>query len=137
MDWLIDFITSILWPTDAVEEVFAGIFQWMAFGAWLATGLFALSYGLFYKWRKNPSGRATFYTLLSLFAIFTLAVLARFLGEYPGRLVVTALIYSSVLVTLWRLLFTLWSRYGHRADNEPGARGGGEEDTVPHRGERK
>ncbi len=120
MSWLWAFIVELLYPTTTTQGVIGSIFFWESVGILVTTGLFTISYGFFYNWRKYPSGRAAFYVLLSLFITMVNIVLARGLGEYPGRLIVTAAVYTTVLATLIRLLYTLWTRYGRSHDRTDG-----------------
>lgn len=119
MNWLFDLIRELLYPTESTQGIIGSIFFWESVGILIVTGLFTISYGFFYNWRKYPTGRAAFYVLLSLFAVMVNIVLARGLGEYPGRLIVTVVVYSYVLFTLTRLLVTLWTRYGRSNDRDP------------------
>lgn len=78
--------------------------------------VFAISYGLFFAWRKTPAGRSLMYFVLSLIALFCLNAIGRWTGgDYWGRDVIRIVVYSTLVFTMWRLVFVLWSSW-RRAD---------------------
>lgn len=80
--------------------------------AFLGGLMFALSYGLFFNWRKNSVGRALFWFIVSLDSVLMVVFLARFLGpDYWGRYQLTFLVYTAVAATVFRLVFTLWQNW--------------------------
>jgi len=108
-------INDLLNPTIEGLEIYDTILLLLGFGCVVTTALFALSYGLFYRWRKNSAGRSTMYLVASLFFMFGLGVLARGVSPvYPGKSLLTTVVFVAVLVTLFRLLITLWMHFVDR-----------------------
>jgi NhaP-type Na+/H+ or K+/H+ antiporter len=76
---------------------------------------FAVSYWRFFNWRKTPAGRALLYFVWALIAVFLNNTAARIFGaEYPYREWVRLIVYAIVALTIWRLVWVLWSNW--RAD---------------------
>jgi hypothetical protein len=74
--------------------------------------VFAVSYGVFFDWRKTPAGRSLMYFVLSLIALFTLNAIGRWTGgEYWGRDIIRIAVYSTLVLTIWRLVVVLWSSW--------------------------
>lgn len=74
--------------------------------------IFAVSYGVFFQWRRTQAGRALMYFVLSLVALFLLNALGRFSGgDYFARDWLRLAIYTSILVTVWRLVYVLWRNW--------------------------
>lgn len=74
----------------AVFQVLTGL---AAFLAWVFVG----RYGLRSPWRRTVVGRSLMYVWLALTAVLTLVFFSYWLGAYPGRDYVRALVYSSLL----------------------------------------
>jgi hypothetical protein len=71
--------------------------------------VFAVSYGLFFKWWKTAAGRAVFAFVVSLDLTFLLNMSGRWLGvDYPGRDIVRIAVYTFVLGSVSYLLYVLW-----------------------------
>lgn len=80
--------------------------------------VFAISYAVFFRWRKTPAGRALMYFILSLIAVFLVSALSRWLGhDYEAHSLVRVSVYTVVLVTVWRLVIVLWHNW--RSDSPP------------------
>lgn len=80
--------------------------------------VFAVSYSVFFNWRKTPAGRSLMYFVWALIAVFVNNTAARILGaDYPLREWVRLLVYVAVAVTIWRLVFVLWRNW--RSDKPP------------------
>lgn len=74
--------------------------------------VFAVSYSLFFNWRKTAAGRALMYFVWSLIAVFINNTIARLGGvDYPGREWIRFAVYLAVAVTIWRLVWVLWRNW--------------------------
>lgn len=74
--------------------------------------VFAVSYAVFFRWRKTSAGRALMYFVLSLVALFMLNALGRWTeGDYPFREYIRVTTYSALVVTVWRLVWVLWRNW--------------------------
>lgn len=74
--------------------------------------VFAVSYAVFFNWRKTPAGRALMYFVWSLIAVFVNNTIARLAGvDYPFREWVRITVYIAVAITIWRLVFVLWRNW--------------------------
>lgn len=74
--------------------------------------VFAVSYSVFFNWRKTAAGRALMYFVWSLIAVFVNNTVARLAGvDYPFREWVRITVYLCVAVTIWRLVFVLWRNW--------------------------
>jgi hypothetical protein len=99
-------------PSEAGIEAWTIVLTIISGLAFIGGALFALSYGFFFNWRKNPSGRALFWFIVSLDSVLAVVFLARFLGPtYHFRYQLTAAVYSAVTVTVFRLVVTLWKNW--------------------------
>lgn len=130
-------LIDILNPDAATLAVFNVIFLALTvLGAVLAWA-FAATYWAFYPWRRNRSGRAVMFLVVSLAAILSLVVLARAFHDYPGRVLLTLIIYAAVPTALTGLLFALLSKWRHAPGASPEARSRAAaedfERTIPRR----
>lgn len=74
--------------------------------------LFVFSYGAFFNWRRTPAGRALMYVFISLGSVALLAFAVRWLGpEYLGRELFRPLTWWAVAVTVFHLVWVLWSNW--------------------------
>lgn len=79
--------------------------------------VFTFSYAGFFNWRKTQAGRALMYFVLSLDALFLLNGLGRWFGpDYVGREILRPVIYSILVLTIWRLVFVLWKNWRRGVD---------------------
>lgn len=101
-------IDDLLFPPPALAAVL-DTFLLIAGGAGaIAALLFVITYS-FYPWRSTTPGRSLMYLLAALMGMFSLGVLTRTLGPlYPGRHILTLTLFVLVVITVWRLLVTLW-----------------------------
>jgi hypothetical protein len=61
-----------------------------------------------FPWRTNPVGKSVMQLATSLALVLLLVVATTLLGnDYPGRDIVRLAVYSFLVVSLWRQLFTL------------------------------
>lgn len=119
---IISTLGDILAPDAATLMVFNVIFLALTVaGAGLAWA-FAAVYWAFYPWQRNRSGRAVMFLVVSLAAVLSLVVLARAFHEYPGRVVLTLIVYAAIPAALTSLLFALLSKWRHASDVEPSSR---------------
>lgn len=71
--------------------------------------VFAISYGVFFDWRRTQAGRSLMYFVLSLVALFLLNALGRWTGgAYFARDFIRIAIYTALVFTMWRLVIVLW-----------------------------
>lgn len=95
-----------------MTDVFLMIGDLIMIAAAIGGVVFAVSYSVFFNWRKTAAGRALMYFVWSLIAVFTNNTLARLWGiDYPGREWVRIAVYLCVAVTIWRLVFVLWRNW--------------------------
>lgn len=82
--------------------------------ATLGVLVFALSYGVFFRWRRTAAGRSLMYFVLALLAWAAQSTAARlFDGIYLGRAGLRIIVYTGILLTVWRLVYTLWRSWRH------------------------
>lgn len=110
---LADLIHSLLFPTPETLAAFNVVFLILTIIAATASTTFSVTYGLFYPWRSNRSGRAAFYLVTSLAAVLWIIVFARWLGDYPGRIILTLAVYTAIPITIIRMLVTLLRGWTH------------------------
>lgn len=80
--------------------------------AGLGAIVFAFSYSSFFNWTKTQAGRALMQFVCSLVALFVLNALGRWLGpDYPFRTPLRLVVYSSLVYTMWHLVFVLWKNW--------------------------
>lgn len=108
-----DLIHELLFPSEATVAAFNIVFLILTIIAASVAWTFSITYGLFYPWRDNRSGRSAFYMVTALACVLSVIVLARWLGDYPGRILLTLTIYLAIPVTLIRLLVTLLRGWTH------------------------
>lgn len=80
--------------------------------------VFAVSYGVFFNWRKTEAGKALMHFVLSLVSLFILSVLSALFGDYPFRHDLRLLVYAGVAITVWRLVWVLWHNW-RKGDERP------------------
>ena len=80
--------------------------------ALLGALIFGVSYAVFFNWRLTSAGRSLFYFVWALNAWAAQSFIARLDQDYPGREWVRIFVYVLVLVTVWRLVVTLWRSWG-------------------------
>lgn len=74
---------------------------------------FSVSYRYFFNWRKRPAGRAILRVFDSLSGFALLSVLGAVFGPgYFGREALRLILALLIMVTMARLLYVLWSRWG-------------------------
>jgi hypothetical protein len=79
--------------------------------------VFAISYGLFFDWRRTEPGRALMQFVLSLIAIFSLNTGTIALGmDFTGREYVRLFVYGFVFFSVWRLVWVLWRVWARGGD---------------------
>lgn len=108
-----DLIQELLFPSEATLAAFNVLFVLLTAVAALAATAFSFTYGVFYPWRENRSGRAAFYLVTALAAVLWITVFARWLGDYPGRILVTLVVYTAIPITIIRLLAVLLRGWRH------------------------
>jgi hypothetical protein len=114
-----DLINALLFPTDELLDAFSTVFLLLTLISATAAWTFSVTYGRFYPWRTNRSGRATFYLVTSLAVVLTVAALARWLGDYPGRILLTLAVYTAIPITIIRMLVTLLRGWTHDKEGGP------------------
>lgn len=78
----------------------------------LGTAAFAVSYAVFFNWRKTQAGRSLMYFVLALVLWAGLSTFTRLVGgEFPGRPYVRLVVFLAILATVVRLLVVLWRRW--------------------------
>lgn len=108
-----ELIQELLFPTPETLAAFNVVFILLTLVAALAATAFSFTYGVFYPWRENRSGRAAFYLVTALAAVLWIIVLARWLGDYPGRILLTLAVYTAIPITIIRLLVVLLRGWRH------------------------
>lgn len=79
---------------------------------------FAISYAVFFNWRKTAAGRALMYFVWSLIVLCLLNALGRWLGnDYWGRPFIRITIYTSIVFTIWHLVQVLWRNWRSGSNN--------------------
>ena len=75
--------------------------------------VFAVSYGVFFRWTKTPAGRALMYFVLSLLALVLLGWLRLLFGgeENLIRDVARVVLLGGVGFTAWRMVWVLWRNW--------------------------
>jgi len=80
--------------------------------------VFAVSYAVFFNWRKTAAGRALMYFVVSLILLTVINSLGRWLGpDYWGRIPIRFVVYSAVVFTVWRLVQVLWRNWRNGSSN--------------------
>lgn len=74
-------------------SIFQALTGMSAFLAWVFVG----RYGLRSPWRATVVGRSLMYVWLALTAVLTLVFFSYWLGAYPGRDYLRALVYSTLI----------------------------------------
>lgn len=85
--------------------------------ALLGSVVFTVSYASFFNWRITAAGRSLMYFILALDFWALQALLSRINPEYWGREWVRIIIYFTIMVTVWRLVFALWQSWKHTPIN--------------------
>jgi len=106
-----DWLDILLSPDYAAIQVYNAIFIFLTLIGALAATIFSVIYFLFFPWTKNMSGRSVLGLVSSVAAILWIIVLARSLGDYPGRYLLTTIVYITVPAALIGLLVLLLSRW--------------------------
>lgn len=80
--------------------------------AGLGAIVFAVSYGAFFAWRSTAAGKSLMYFVLCLVALFCLNAAGRWLGpDYLARDVIRIVVYTGLVITMWRLVVVLWASW--------------------------
>lgn len=107
----LDLILDLLHPDAALARAFEVVFLVLTILAAALAWLFAATYWAFYPWTRNRSGRAVMFLVLSLASILSLVVLARAFHDYPGRILLTLIVYAAIPAALTSLLFALLAKW--------------------------
>lgn len=89
------------------------------FGDLLMTGsmigalVFALSYAVFFQWRRTAAGRSLMYFIVALVLWAGLSTFTRFVGDYPLREWIRVVVYAGIVIAIWRMVWTLWTSWRH------------------------
>lgn len=73
------------------------VFAFLTFVVTALAWSFTLLFGIRSPWRRSVVGRSLMYVWVALTAVLTLIFFSYFLGAYPGRDYVRALLYSSLI----------------------------------------
>lgn len=81
--------------------------------AMLGALVFAVSYAVFFNWRRTAAGRSLMYFVGALVLWAGLSTFTRFVGDYPLREYIRIIVYLIITATVWRMVFTLWRYWRH------------------------
>lgn len=70
--------------------------------------VFAVSYAVFFAWRRTHAGKALMYFATALALWGVQSFIARLDPDYPGRAWTRVGVYLLISVTVWGLVITLW-----------------------------
>lgn len=74
---------------------------------------FAVSYAVFFRWRKTAAGRSLMYFVGALVLWAGISTLTRFVGDYPAREFIRIIVYLAIAIAMGRMVFTLWRSWRH------------------------
>lgn len=96
-----------------MADVLSAIGDFEVLVAGIGIAAFAVSYGVFFRWRKTEAGKALMYFVLSLLALVLLGWLRLLFGgeENLIRDVARVVLMSAVMVTAWRMVWVLWRNW--------------------------
>jgi len=105
--------------------------------AGVGIAVFAVSYGVFFRWTKTPAGKALMYFVLSLLALVGLGLLRLLFGgeDHIVRDIARVVLVSAVTVAAWRMVWVLWRNWGRARSAEIAARRDGADPPVREDGE--
>lgn len=97
---------------------------------------FAVSYAVFFRWRKTAAGRSLMYFVGALVLWAGLSTFTRFVGEYPLREYIRLVVFLVIAIAIWRMVWTLWTSWRHAPQKikpRPTREHPVEEDTIDPR----
>lgn len=95
------------------------LFPVLTFTATALAWLFVLLYGIRSPWQRTVVGRSLMYVWLALTALLSLVFFSYWLGAYPGRDYVRALLYSSLIPAFLSFVAVLVEQQGKRTPETP------------------
>lgn len=103
-------------PAGQLSQALYVIGDWTLPAAAFAVLAFIVSYAGFFRWRKNPAGRALMQFLIALDLVLWLNGLAVHLGpDYFGREWIRLVVYLYLFINTIRMLTVLWRQLGNGA----------------------
>lgn len=87
-------------PLNVVANVFAVL-------GFLPVMLFVLFYGVRSQWRATLVGRALMYQSAAFTLVLAVVMVGIWWPDMPGRALVRLICYGLLVITMWRMFFTL------------------------------